>query len=327
MMNASRQRGAALLTAMVIVTLVTTVASAMIWQQWRAIQVEAAERTQTQAQWILNGALDWARLILREDKRAAFTQGQIADHLGEPWAMPLAEARLSTFLAAERNTTEDAGPDAFLSGAISDAQARYNLRNLVQNGKVVPDEKASVLRLCEFVGVSTQTGTQLVEAVAAALLNQPQTPGGHVPLMPPRVEQLDWLKIDASAVKRLAPHLIWLPEVTPINLNTASKEVIAAVILGLDLATAERVVQSRQRKHLRITEDLFPIIGFRPPSLNMTRIETKTDFFEIVGALRLDELIVSQRSLVKRVGLEVRILSVERVGPGVLRPPAAAPSF
>lgn len=327
MMNASRQRGAALLTAMVIVTLVTTVASAMIWQQWRAIQVEAAERTQTQAQWILNGALDWARLILREDKRAAFTQGQIADHLGEPWAMPLAEARLSTFLAAERNTTEDAGPDAFLSGAISDAQARYNLRNLVQNGKIVPEEQASLLRLCEFVGVSTQTGTQLIDAVAAALLAQPLTLGGSVPLLPPRVEQLSWLQLDAATVKRLSPHLVFLPEVTAINLNTASKEVIAAVIPGLDLATAERVVQSRQRKHLRITEELFPIIGFTPRSLNMNRIDTKTDFFEIIGALRLDELVVSQRSLVKRVGLEVRLFSVERIGPGVLRLPAESPSF
>ena len=44
--------------------------------------------------------------------------------------MPLAEARLSTFLAADKDNTDDA-PDAFLSGAISDVQARYNLHNLI----------------------------------------------------------------------------------------------------------------------------------------------------------------------------------------------------
>jgi general secretion pathway protein K len=38
------QRGAALLTAMIIVTLVATLAAAMVWQQWRAVQVEVAER-------------------------------------------------------------------------------------------------------------------------------------------------------------------------------------------------------------------------------------------------------------------------------------------
>ena len=63
----SRQRGAALLTAMIIVALVATLAGSMVWQQWRAIQVEAAERARTQSAWILSGALDWARLILRED--------------------------------------------------------------------------------------------------------------------------------------------------------------------------------------------------------------------------------------------------------------------
>ena len=36
------QQGAALLMAMVIVTLVATFSASMVWQQWRAVQVEAA---------------------------------------------------------------------------------------------------------------------------------------------------------------------------------------------------------------------------------------------------------------------------------------------
>ena len=92
------QRGAALLVAMLTVTLVATFAAAALWQQWRAVEVEGAERARMQAGWILTGALDWSRLILREDAR---TGG--ADHLAEPWAVPLQEARLSTFLAADRN--------------------------------------------------------------------------------------------------------------------------------------------------------------------------------------------------------------------------------
>ena len=101
------QRGAALLTAMVIVTLVATMAAAMVWQQWRAVQVETAERARMQSSWILQGALDWARLILREDARSGRPTA-----LTEPWATPLAEARLSTFLAADKNNNaEDDGPE------------------------------------------------------------------------------------------------------------------------------------------------------------------------------------------------------------------------
>ena len=66
---------------MILVTVVATLAAGMLWQQWRALQVEAAERTQTQAQWLLQGAMDWSRMILREDARSGGT-----DHLNEPWA-------------------------------------------------------------------------------------------------------------------------------------------------------------------------------------------------------------------------------------------------
>ena len=113
----SRQAGAALLLALVAVTLIVTLAAGMVWQQQRAIQVEAAERARSQSGWILLGALDWSRLILREDGRTSNV-----DHAGEPWATPLAEARLSTFLAAGKDgVAEDEGPEAFLAGAIMDS--------------------------------------------------------------------------------------------------------------------------------------------------------------------------------------------------------------
>jgi len=75
----ARQRGAALLLAMLTVTLVATFAAAALWQQWRAVEVETAERARMQSAWMLSGALDWGRLILREDARASRT-----DHLASP---------------------------------------------------------------------------------------------------------------------------------------------------------------------------------------------------------------------------------------------------
>ena len=158
-----RQQGAALLMAMVIVTLVATLSATMVWQQWRAVQVESAERVRTQATWVLSGALDWAMLILREDQRSGGP-----DHLGEPWAIPLAEARLSTFLAADtdNNAADEGGtPEAFLSGQVEDATARYNLRNVLSaEGELVPDEVAVLRRLCENAGLSPA----LAEGLASA---------------------------------------------------------------------------------------------------------------------------------------------------------------
>ena len=102
----SRQRGAALLAAMLTVALVATLAAGALWQQWRTIEVESAERQRAQARWLLTGALDWARVILREDARASGANAG-SDHLAEPWAVPLQEARLSSFLSALPDGSSD----------------------------------------------------------------------------------------------------------------------------------------------------------------------------------------------------------------------------
>lgn len=307
------QRGAALLTAMIIVTIVATLASGMVWQQWRALQVEAAERAQTQSQWVLQGALDWTRMILREDAREGG-----ADHLGEPWAAPLAEARLSTFLAADRSMAEDA-PDAFLSGRIEDAQAHYNLRNLVQQGKVSRAELQTLERLCGFLGLNGDVAPRLAEALRRA------TPGSSteappdtgaaalvLPLMPTSVEDLGWLGLDAATVQRLKPYVVLLPRETPVNLNTAPKEVIAAVLPGIDLASAERLVQSRLREHLKNPADAKAVLGERALT-DARRVSVNTNYFIVYGALRLDQVTVAQRSLLERNGRDVRTLVTQRL--------------
>ena len=301
------QRGAALLMAMIIVTLVVTLAGAMVWQQWRAVQVEAAERARTQSAWILTGALDWARLILREDAR---TGG--ADHLGEPWAVPLAEARLSTFLAADKDNTDDA-PDAFLSGVISDEQARYNLTNLIDQGKILPDELAALERLCQVIGVATDVATRIAEGLRDASA-PPGAPGtnANAALLPRDVRQLAWLGVSLEALRRLEPYVTLLPIRTLVNANTAGREVLVAALKGLDLASAERLLQVRQRSHFKTPADVLAQVPGLPAASN-PQIGVVSNFFEVRGRLRLGDRVLEQRSLVERRGIDVVLLQREQV--------------
>src|SRR5262249_38601057 len=145
-----RQRGAALLAAMLTVTLVATFAAAALWQQWRSVEVEGADRQRVQSTWILTGAQDWARLILREDRDAAA-------YLSDPWAVPLDEARLSTFLAADQGNnamTETSDADqVFLSGDITDLQSRLNVNSLVQAGVLQQQWLNAFQRLFALLGL------------------------------------------------------------------------------------------------------------------------------------------------------------------------------
>ncbi len=311
-----QQRGAALLIAMIILTLIATLASSMVWQQWRAVQVEAAERARVQSAWILMGALDWARLILREDARAGG-----ADHLGEPWATPLAEARLSTFLAADPNNTDD-GPEAFLSGSIADAQSRYNLRNLADpnTGKVLPAEQAILVRLFESISVSSDVAMRIAKQLnsATSLVN----PAANSPLPPDSVAELTWLGIDEATVRLIEPYVVMLPIRTPVNLNTASAQVLAAVIDKLDLGGAERLVQARQRNPFRSVLDAQNVLGANF-LLSPDRVGVNSSFFELAGRLRLGDRVLEEQSMVQRRGLDVVTFQRRRVN---LRDPASTAS-
>jgi len=309
------QRGAALLTAMIIVTLIASLAAGMVWQQYRAVQIEAADRARAQSGWILQGALDWARLILKTDAK-----GKPVDHLGEPWAVPLAEARLSTFLAAERTAaTDNEGPEAFLSGTIEDAQGRYNLRALAAGAQLPPEEKLTLERLCDQVNAPPGTAAVIASGMRAAFpapASGASAPAGNTtsdsgPLQPAGLDQLTWLGLDADTIKRLQPYVVLLPKATPVNLNTAPREVIAA-LLNIDLASAERIVQARKSQPLQAIADAAV---FLPPTFVIppTRASVNSAYFVVTGRLRLDERQLEQRSLIERQGQTMIVVARERI--------------
>ena len=309
------QQGAALLMAMVTVALVATLAASMTWQQWRSVQVESAERARVQSAWILTGALDWARLILREDARSDSSGSANQpphDDLGEPWATPLEEARLSTFLAADANNNADGGPEAFLAGRIEDAQSRYNLRNLVSDDwQLVAVEVATLQRLCEAVDVPVEWASRLAQGLRDAWKPLTGTADdAKRPLRVERLEHLAWLGMGDPLIERLRPFVDVLPVRTPINLNTASREVLAAV-LNVDASSAERLVRARQRSPFVAVDKTRPLLP-ENTAVDGNRVSVQTGFFWVSGRLRLEERILEERSLVQRRGTDVVTLLREK---------------
>ena len=319
-MKTRHNTGAALLAAMLTVALVASMASAALWQQWRSVEVETAERARVQSLWVLTGALDWARLILREDARSGG-----ADHLGEPWAVPLEEARLSTFLAAEKGVVvdnTDAANQAFLSGYITDLQGRMNVLNLVENGKPSEPSVRAFAKLFEKLGLPRTELAALIENLRFAQDTSAENGSSRVaPLMPQRVGQLAWLGVSGRSLTILRPFITLLPNRTPVNLNTASAPVLFAVIPGLDMAQAERLVATRQLAHFRALSDAGKVVPDAAGDLNETQHSVSSNFFEILGRLRLDKTVVEERSVVQRVGINVKTLWRDRGSQGVQIPP------
>jgi general secretion pathway protein K len=292
-------RGAALLAAMLTVSLVAMLAAGAAWQQWRTVEVESTERQHAQAQWLLLGALDWARIILREDARSGNPETP-TDHLAEPWAVPLQEARLSTFLSA--NASDDSlAQQVYLSGQISDLQARMNVSNLLQSNQIDLKSLQAFERLFQALSLPTAELNTLAQGLVAA---QQQSEGGA--LMPQRVSQLTWLGLTPQTLNTLAPYITVLPARTPVNLNTAPPVVLYASISGFSLSDAQRL--SDQRAQTPWTSlDAFQKAAGKPISLDSTH-SVNSRFFEVVGRLRMPATSLVERSVVQRDQVDVKVL-------------------
>lgn len=331
----ARQRGAAILMAMLVVTLVAAFAVAALWQQWRSVQVETAERARVQSAWMLTGALDWARLILREDMLAGS-----ADHLAEPWAVPMEEARLSTFLSADKDGVAD--PDdrplqAFLSGRVTDLQSRmniYDLRPLAKAEDTVAAYKAFA-KLFDLLGLPQAELAALTENLRFASDNSPDNrSAGKAPLLPRRLAHLAWYGLSPVSIAALEPFVSVLPPdkigtvavgtggFTKININTAPEEVLYATLDGLDKAGAKKLVTAREQgffKNLGAAGDVVP--AQKDKLAVTTRFSVESQVFEVLGRLRLEQNLVQERSVLLRTKpAKVEVLWRER---GVFDLPSA----
>ena len=312
-------RGAALLAAMLTVSLVAMLAAGAAWQQWRTVEVESTERQHAQAQWLLLGALDWARIILREDARSGNADAP-TDHLAEPWAIPLQEARLSTFLAANSNNSavnksvtngsstfsntfsEDAlTQEVYLSGQIIDLQARMNVSNLLQGNQIDLKSLQAFERLFEALSLPTAQLNTLAQGLVAA---QQQKDGA--PLLPQRVSQLTWLGLTPQTLNSLAPYITVLPTRTPVNLNTAPPVVLYASVAGLSLADAKRLSDQRAQNPWSGL-DAFQKAAGKTVSVDGTH-SVNSRFFEVVGRLRMPATSLVERSVVQRDQVDVKVL-------------------
>ena len=323
----SRTRGAALLLAMLILVLVATMSAGMVWLQFRGIEVESAERVRAQGEWLLNGAIDWSRLILREDAR----QGG-ADYVGEPWSLPLAETRLSTFLASAgsgggaQGPEADTGPDAFLSGQITDAQGLYNLQTLMQSEQTKQQAKDTLQgfeRLCTAIGVPVDVADTIASGLSMTATtladvdqDDPTDKADNNVLMPVRGADLAWYGVDPKYVKMLEPFVDILPETVPINANTASVEVLMATIPGLNRGDAQRILAVRQSAPFKALKDIQAAL---PPALAASAqtygLNWQSSYFEVTGQLRYEQHIIRERTLVQRQGLNTNVIRRVRLSP------------
>ena len=284
------ERGTAVIMAMLVVAVATTLVAGALWQQSALMRETENERALAQARWLLRGAIDWAGVILQEDARTSSV-----DHRGEPWAVPLADTRLNE---------NDGRPAAFIAGAIDDEQGKLNLRNLIGADGVNRDEVEVLRRLLVLVRIDAHFADLIADRTLAALAAR----RAEADLGRAFAEELLQVGLEPVALERLRPLVTVLPEPTPLNVNTAPAELLAARVADLGLVDAKRLVAGRDRAHFKDLGDAVQRLRQASPLATESGLAVATRYFAIEGSVTYGAARVSARALVRRQPNRLEVL-------------------
>jgi general secretion pathway protein K len=216
-----RQRGVALITAVLIVALGTMLAASVFFRGYLDQRRSATLFALDQAYEVALGAEAWAADFLRQDRQESET-----DHFGEAWAKPLPPLPL-----------DDGGT---VEGRLEDMQGRFNLNNLkTADGTTNEAAVEQLARILQMLEIEPSWAAAIADWVDIDA--EPGFPDGaedsvYTSLTPPhraanmtitRASELMVLNgFGAERYAKLAPHVTALPVGTPLNVCTASGEVL-----------------------------------------------------------------------------------------------------
>jgi len=310
-----RQRGVAVVTALLLTTLAVTIVASLFWQQQVQVRSMENQRLHLQTRWILRGALDWARLILQQEGR----DSKLVTRADGVWATPLAETRLDDYLERERQNNETY--DATLSGQIYDAQARYNLANLAIATGVDAEQVKVFGRLLRNLQLDEALAMPVAQAVARAREKQlgdggkdkgtgAGTPGvtssgSGVPLDLLRVEDLLAVAgVTQQTVERLREFVIVLPVGVKVNVNTARAEVLAALFDSMSVSEAQSLVARRKTNSWSDAAQI-KFNGLDPA----VPVVYRSDNFLVQSQVRLERAALETWALIRRQDPKVGTLT------------------
>ena len=302
------QRGAAVVTALLVVALCVTLVTTMFVQQQTATRALEARRLRAQADALRGTVVDWAVTELVESARES-----AVDHLQQRWARARPQALLSTWVGGQvlrRATFEQNGQDPLISAAIEDAQARFNLMTLVtasEGGKpagVRASGTALYRRLLGSLGIDSALAGPTADYMLRSL-----QPDGPLPIA-------DFAGLMAvpgysrETVERLTPYVVVLPAPTSVNMNTAGPEVLAASIPGITVSQARALVADRERAWFRSAGDLELRLKAIAPALPEAQgllVEARSQYFLVHGEIRNGRAVRRVEALIQRDGIGVSL--------------------
>ncbi|MEZ5499655.1 MAG: type II secretion system minor pseudopilin GspK [Steroidobacteraceae bacterium] len=275
-----RQRGIALLTAIMLFAIATVLAVAIGFATTMTARRAVANSSFDTALMYSQGAEALAAVALTEDQNNE-------DSPDESWAQPYGPVEIA--------------PDALITAQLEDLDGRFNINSLIdKDGVADPVAVATFTRLLEILGLESKWAQLLTDWID--IDNQPTLPDGGEdsyylaqtpPYRPPNLpvttitELMSLPGFDIERFNRLAPHITALPPdpQRKINLCTASGAVLDALHgTQLQFSLDEAALQRNRERGCFPTPDTF---------LDTVSAEARQQISDRVGKTSADFLLTS----------------------------------
>lgn len=301
-------QGMAVVSVLLVVAVIAVLAAALLGRQSSVIRAAQTEQTRAQAAWLLRSEISRAQQVLRRE-----AQRDPATRPDGLWNRPVKGEDLG----------ELEGAPALVLTEIADEQAKFNLRNLMDAGRIDIAENTAFLRLCALAGVSPDQAGRVARRVIFSLVEAapPTSPAPEeaaaaeslaqrlgIESLPvreqaPRLRVLEDLLgtpgLNADTVARLKPYVTVLPQRTWININTASAEVLAAWVPGLTLDRARALVRTRDEGQWFINRaDFANRLQMPEFAGRRLRVGISSYWFRVSSALRVPRTTLLMQALV-----------------------------
>ena len=295
------QRGVALVTALLVVSLVTVAAVAMATRQQVDVRRTANLLHGEQAYAHAVSAESWARVVLRRDAK-----DNDYDVLEDEWATALPP------IAVE---------GGLVSGRVEDRQGRFNLNNLVDSdGEVSEPDLEYFIRLLENLDLEETLADRLIDWLDRDIdVRFPEGAEDQEYLLlelPYRaanrymsdISELRLVKgFDRNVISLLLPHVTVLPTRTPINVNTATEVVLQALHTELNSGDVGVLIEDRGESGYQNLEEFLEHDALAGLTLDV-EVDVSSDYFRVLTDVQVGQGQARLESLLARDDSEVRVI-------------------
>ncbi|AGP49117.1 general secretion pathway protein K [Psychrobacter sp. G] len=254
-MKVDSQRGVALLTILLLVVSITVVAGAMLASQKIAIRRSGLLFDQNQLLQDIDAGQQLAVTMIRADANLNDT-----DSTQDIWAKPIPPYTLGTHSVGIE---------------IRDEASRFNINNLYQNGAVDNNALAVLQRLLTQLNLAPDIAIAVLDYQDAdsevyqdggdesTVYNQQSNSSVDNDLPNQRLVNIDQLQnvkgINAEVLAVLRPYITVVPHYLPINMNTASPVILAALIDGATSQQMQTIVDLREKQVFESIDEIWQL--------------------------------------------------------------------